>query len=93
MKMRKIIGIILDKEYHPESDFENDEFHRLIIESRKYVLPDRAGYHPEKNNPKEEIRADLKALEDKAMHTTNLKKHRQLKEALANFTEAHEDIL
>lgn len=54
---------------------------------------ERVGYRPDRNDPKTEITADLKALEEKAIHTDNPKKRAELKEAVVNFTESNEDLL
>ncbi len=52
-----------------------------------------SGYHPERDDPVSEIKYDMKKLEEKAMETTNLKKHRELKRALHYFNIAHRNIL
>ena len=53
----------------------------------------RTGYIDGVDNPQTEIRADMKALEEKAQHADNPKKRHEHKEALKNFAESHEDIL
>jgi hypothetical protein len=57
------------------------------------VSGERVGYDLYNRNPKREITADLKALEEKAIHTDNLKKRADLKEACDMFAEANEDVL
>ncbi|MFZ5559712.1 MAG: hypothetical protein ACOZAL_02885 [Patescibacteria group bacterium] len=70
-----------------------EQLHGFKINGRFYgsgiCKPDRKGYHPEIDDPQTEIRADMEALEDKAMRTTNLKKHRELTRALKSFEFAH----
>lgn len=58
-----------------------------------HIGGERLGYNPDRRNSKTEITADLKALEEKAMHTDNPKKRADLKEACDNFAEANEDLL
>lgn len=53
----------------------------------------RVGYTDGVDDPEKEIRADMKALEEKAQHADDPKKRHDYKEALGNFTEAHEEIL
>jgi len=54
---------------------------------------ERIGYKPGIDDPVTEIRADMKALEEKAQHTDDPKKRHDHKEAIKSFAEAHEDIL
>ena len=54
---------------------------------------ERQGYIPGVDNPQSEIRADMKALEEKMTHTDNAQKRHKLKQSLDNFAEAHEDVL
>lgn len=51
------------------------------------------GYHPERDDPANEVRYDMKKLEQKATETHNLKEYYDKKKALEYFAEAHEDIL
>lgn len=57
------------------------------------VAGQRVGYINGVDDPQTEIRADMKALEEKAEHADDPKKRHEYKEALGNFTEAHEDIV
>lgn len=54
---------------------------------------ERVGYKPGIDDPVTEVRADMKALEEKAQHTDDPKKRHEHKEAIKSFAEAHEDIL
>lgn len=51
------------------------------------------GYRPGVDDREKEVRYDMKKLEEKAMETGNLKKHGELKRALANFEESNSDVL
>ena len=57
------------------------------------VSKQRVGYISGVDDPKTEIRADMKALEEKAQHADSPKERQKHKEALGNFAEAHEEIL
>lgn len=54
---------------------------------------ERQGYIPGVDDPQTEIRADMKALEEKRMHTDDPQKRYKLGETENNFAEAHGDIL
>lgn len=54
---------------------------------------ERVGYIPGTDNPVKEVKADMKALEEKLQHVDKPKKRQEYKKALASFSEAHEDIL
>ena len=58
-----------------------------------YVGGDRIGYIPGVDNPAREIKADMKALEEKQTHEDNPAKRKDLTLALSRFAEAHEDVL
>ena len=58
-----------------------------------FVAGERVGYIPGVDDPETEIKADMKALEEKQMHEDNPAKRKDLRLALSRFAEAHEDIL
>jgi len=58
-----------------------------------FVGGERVGYIPGVDNPPTEIKADMKALEEKKMHEDNPAKRKDLAVALNRFAEAHKDIL
>jgi hypothetical protein len=51
------------------------------------------GYHPERDDPANEIRFDMKKLEQKMTETHNLKEYYDKKKALKYFEEAHKGVL
>lgn len=58
-----------------------------------FVGDERVGYIPGVDNPAKEIKADMRALEEKQMHEDDPAKRKDLILALNRFAEANEDAL
>lgn len=58
-----------------------------------FVSGERTGYIPGVDDPATEIKADMRALEEKQAHEDSPVKRKDLTLALNRFAEAHGDVL